>query len=231
MGGDRFRQWQVGGEQKRGPVDAMEADDFFANEVQVGRPPLCEVGLILWRVVAVADGGDVVRECVEPDVGDVLLCRACFALDVFRDGNAPGEGAARDGEVFEGAGDVGSAGMLEYARVDELRSRVPAALAFANTGVSPLRPAASGRDDIMAATSRALAQRQIRCRAKSSAPRSFVRRSRSSSVLLSMRSRSGRWKALSRKKKFSSVTISVIRPQSGHGSPGLTSTKASSETQ
>ena len=47
----------------------------------------------------------------------------------------------------------------------------------------------------------------------------------------SMRSRRGSWKAERRKKKFSSVTVSVMRPQSGQGVPAGTSTKISSETQ
>ncbi len=53
-------------------------------------------------VAAVADGGHVVGEGVEPDVDDVL--------GVAGDGDAPLEAGAGDGEVVEGAGDVGGSG-------------------------------------------------------------------------------------------------------------------------
>ena len=56
---------------------------------------------------AVAEGGDVVGEGVEPDVDDVFFFGSGGELDVFGDGDAPGETAAGDGEVFEGSGLVG----------------------------------------------------------------------------------------------------------------------------
>ena len=58
-------------------------------------------------VGAVADGGHVVGEGVEPDVDDVFLCGG--GGGGFGDGDAPGEAGAGDGEVFEGSGDVGVA--------------------------------------------------------------------------------------------------------------------------
>ena len=64
-----------GGEQKRGPVDAVEADDLFADEMQIGRPVAFELGDVLRFVRAVADRGHVVGERVEPHVDDVLLLR------------------------------------------------------------------------------------------------------------------------------------------------------------
>ena len=70
------------------PTRWRSAGQYFSNLACVG-------GV----VAAVADGGHVVGEGVEPDVDDVLF--------VAGDGDAPVEAAAGDGEVFEGSGDVG----------------------------------------------------------------------------------------------------------------------------
>ncbi len=79
----------------------MEADDLLAYEVEVGGPVVLELLLLGWVVGAVAEGGHVVGEGVEPDVDDVLL--------VVGHGDAPLEAGAGDGEVFEGSGEVGGA--------------------------------------------------------------------------------------------------------------------------
>ena len=68
LGSGRF-----GGEQEGGPVDAVEADDLFADEVEVGGPVFFEFGLVGGVFGAVADGGHVVGEGVEPDVDDVFF--------------------------------------------------------------------------------------------------------------------------------------------------------------
>ncbi len=46
MGGDWLWERQAGGEQEGGPVDAVEADDLFADEVEVGGPVFFEFGLM-----------------------------------------------------------------------------------------------------------------------------------------------------------------------------------------
>ncbi len=58
-------------------------------------------------VAAVADGGHVVGEGVEPDVDDVFLLG--LGGGGLGDGDAPGEAGAGDGEVAEVAGNVGLA--------------------------------------------------------------------------------------------------------------------------
>jgi hypothetical protein len=70
MGGDGFWEGQASGQEEGGPVNTMEADDFFADEVEVGGPILLEVGFV---VAAIAQGCDVVGEGVQPDVDDVFL--------------------------------------------------------------------------------------------------------------------------------------------------------------
>ena len=95
MGLDLLRKREAGGEQEGGPVDAVEADDLLADEVEIGRPVFGEAGNVLGGIAAIADGGDVVDQRVEPDVDDVLR--------IVGDGNAPLEAGARDGEVFEAA--------------------------------------------------------------------------------------------------------------------------------
>ena len=156
-----------GGEQKCGPVDAVEADDLFADEVQIGGPEFLERGVSSSR--AIAERGHVVRQRVEPHVDDVLLLREVGGG--LGDGDAPGEAGARDAEIFEPA-------------------------------------AQKAQHFVLAAISGVI-----------------------ESVPDSMRSMRGCWKALSLKKKFSSVTSSSRRPQSGQGVPTGASTKASSETQ
>ena len=102
-----FRQRNPGGEQEGGPIDAVLARDFLRHSVQIGGPEAREIGDIFGCVGAVADGGHVVGECIEPDVDDVFLFG--FGGGGFGDWDSPGEGAAGDGEVFQGSGDVGGA--------------------------------------------------------------------------------------------------------------------------
>ena len=51
------------------PNNAMEADDVLANEMEVGRPVLAELGFIIG---AVAQGGQVIDQSIDPHIGDML---------------------------------------------------------------------------------------------------------------------------------------------------------------
>lgn len=88
---DDFGEWKVEGEQDGRPDDGMEAQDVFADELNVGRP---EVGDVLFGV---AEDGEVVGEGVEPDIHDLAV--------VARDGDAP-----RKAFLGAGDGDVGGVG-------------------------------------------------------------------------------------------------------------------------
>ena len=104
-----FGQRQTGGHQERGPVDAVEADDLLADEVQVGGPE----GFVLAVVgAAPAQGGDVVGQRIEPDVDDVLL--------VARHGDAPVEAGAGDGEIAQAALHEGDDFVAARLRPDEV---------------------------------------------------------------------------------------------------------------
>ena len=70
----------------------MEADDFFADEVEVGGPEPGELLLRSSVISTVAEGGHVVGEGVEPDVDDVLFFGFVFVLNFTGDGDSPGEG-------------------------------------------------------------------------------------------------------------------------------------------
>src|SRR6185437_1500292 len=83
------------GHQKCRPVDAVEAADLFADEVQVGRPVFLEFFLVFGRIRTITDGRYVVRERIEPYVDDVLLVAG------YR--NAPFDGGTADGEILETA--------------------------------------------------------------------------------------------------------------------------------
>ena len=103
------RRLHAGRQQHRRPVDAVEADDVLADEVH-RRPPLRELrGLVR---LPVAGRGDVVRQRVEPDVGDVAL--------VPRDGHAPLERRAADREVEQAALDEPQHLVAPADRVDDV---------------------------------------------------------------------------------------------------------------
>ena len=59
----------------------MEADDLFANEVEIGGPVAREHLFVFGSVGAVADGGHVVRQRVKPDIDDMGF--------IAGDGDAP----------------------------------------------------------------------------------------------------------------------------------------------
>ena len=82
----RLRQRDVAGHQERGPEDGVEAENFLADEMQIGGPEAVLVG----RAV---DGADVADQRVEPDVGHV------FAFER----NAPFDGGAGDRKVLQTA--------------------------------------------------------------------------------------------------------------------------------
>ncbi len=67
--------------QKRRPVDAVEAADLLADQVQVGRPELFEPLPIFGRIGTIAQRRNVVGQRVQPHVDHVLL--------VAGHGNAP----------------------------------------------------------------------------------------------------------------------------------------------
>ena len=71
------------------PDDAVEPDDLLAYEMNVGRP----VFVIQFRIVRVAESGDIVRQGVEPDVDHVLF--------VDRHRYAPVETRPRYAEIVE----------------------------------------------------------------------------------------------------------------------------------
>ncbi len=89
VGGDLLRQRQPVRHQHGRPDDRVEPEDVLADQVDVGREGLLELG----RVGPVADGGGVVEQRVDPDVDDVLR--------VPGDLHAPVEGRARDRQVLQ----------------------------------------------------------------------------------------------------------------------------------
>ncbi len=93
---DVFWERQAGGHEHGGPECAMEACDVFSDDVDIGGPEVMEAGFV---VGAIAQGGDVVEECIEPDVDGLIW--------VEGDGDSPGEVSSGDGDVAEfGSDDV-----------------------------------------------------------------------------------------------------------------------------
>ncbi len=90
----------------------MRGENVFADELVRGGPPLVEFGVVAF----VADGGDVVEQRVEPDVGDELL--------VERQLDAPREARfrPRDAEVLQLFGFEEAEGFVgAEVGLDELR--------------------------------------------------------------------------------------------------------------
>jgi hypothetical protein len=106
VGPDRARQLDAGAHQERRPVDAVEARDVLADDVEVGRPPVAVA------LVGEADGRQVVRERVEPDVDGVRL--------VARPGDAPRQARARHGDVLQPALEDAPDLVAPALRLDEL---------------------------------------------------------------------------------------------------------------
>ena len=82
-----------GGQQHGRPVDAMETDDVFAEQVADRRPP----GGKPLIVVPIARGGGIVGERVVPHIEHVALGP--------RHRDAPVDGGAGDGNVPQAAPD------------------------------------------------------------------------------------------------------------------------------
>ena len=150
-----LRERDAGGEQEGGPIYAMEANDLFADHVQVGGPELGKAFLVLRGVAAVSDGGDVVTKSVEPDIDDVL--------GVVGDGYSPGETAARYGEIAESAAQEGDDFVAARVRLYEFGmllevveqrllhgGELEVVVLFADGfgGTSALRAGRAGADDI-----------------------------------------------------------------------------------
>ena len=65
-----FRQRQTGGHEEGWPVNGMETEDIFTDDMDVGRPEIFKITLF---VVRIAKGGDVVVEGIEPHIDHMLI--------------------------------------------------------------------------------------------------------------------------------------------------------------
>ena len=102
-------QGQAEGHQHGGPDHRVEADDLLAHKVDVGRPEFLIIGIVFR---AVAHGGDVVGEGVEPDVYHVL------GVKIHRD--TPSEAGAGDAQVVQAVFDEVDHLILAAFRLDEV---------------------------------------------------------------------------------------------------------------
>ena len=86
-----LRQGLAQRHQENRPVNGMETDDILTDQVQISGPQL----LILLRAVAVriiADTGDVVGQCIQPYIDDML------GIKSHR--NTPGEGSTGYAQIL-----------------------------------------------------------------------------------------------------------------------------------
>ena len=88
---DHLRQLDAKAHQHDRPDDGMETNDLLAHQMHVCRPELLE----FFRIVDDARRGQVVDQCIKPDIHDML--------GVKRYLDAPGKARAGDAEVFQPA--------------------------------------------------------------------------------------------------------------------------------
>src|SRR5437879_3498012 len=102
---DLLRERKTRAHQKCRPVDGMETDDVFSNDVHVGGP------ITLLLVIGTAHGAEISSQRVEPDIKNVRL----FA----RNGNAPANRSPRDAEIAQAAFDKAKNLVAARFRLDE----------------------------------------------------------------------------------------------------------------
>ena len=106
-----LRKRQIQRHQEDGPVDRMEADNVFPDQVNV-RGPVAVHQIFL--VVQIAQSRDVVRQRVHPDVDDVIRIEA--------DRYTPVEGASRDAQILKTwSQEVVEHFILARFRLDKIR--------------------------------------------------------------------------------------------------------------
>ena len=66
-----FGQWKTQRHQKNGPVNGMETDDVFSDQVQICRPQLVKL-LTAFAVAVIANTGDVVGQRIQPYIGHMF---------------------------------------------------------------------------------------------------------------------------------------------------------------
>ena len=91
VGMDPFRKREAGCQQKGRPIDGVKANDVLSHQLNLGRPVLAELVLLL--PVAESDSREVAHQGVEPDIDDVVFGHG--------NGNAPLDRGAADGKVLE----------------------------------------------------------------------------------------------------------------------------------
>ena len=91
MRGDVFWQFKAEAHQEGRPVDGMETQNVLANKVDTCRPEV-HLGFIC----AIAKGGNVVHQGIEPHIHDML-----GVVEFFGELHAPVETGTGNGEVFK----------------------------------------------------------------------------------------------------------------------------------
>ena len=103
---DLFWQWETGGHQKCRPINGVEANDFLANEMEIGRP------VSNLPIIRTPDSAKIRGQRIEPDVKNVWL--------LARNRNAPANRGTRDAEIAEAAFDETENFVAARLRLDEL---------------------------------------------------------------------------------------------------------------
>ena len=98
------------------PVNRMEADNILADQVQISRPVFSEL-LGAVPITVIADAGDIVGECIEPHVYNMLIVK------IYRD--SPLEGRPGYAQILQAREkEIVHHLILAGNRLDELRMRV-----------------------------------------------------------------------------------------------------------
>ena len=92
MGKNAPRHLDPGRHQERRPIHRMKAHDVLADDVEVRRPVFAEFFALR---IGITDGGDVIRQRVDPDIHHVL--------GIARHLDAPVECGARNRQILQAA--------------------------------------------------------------------------------------------------------------------------------
>ncbi len=69
---NRFRHRQPRGHEKSRPIHAVESNDLFSDHLHIGRPVFLERLLRPRMGRTISDGGDVIRQRIQPHIDNVL---------------------------------------------------------------------------------------------------------------------------------------------------------------
>ena len=111
-----LRKRQIQRHQEDRPVNGMEANDIFTDQMKICRPVFLEQFTVI-AIAVVAKAGDIVGQCIQPYIGNMLRIKG--------NRNAPGEGGSGYAQILQTRKqEIVHHLVLSGYRLDELRMLV-----------------------------------------------------------------------------------------------------------